>query len=70
MTPPPRTLENYRRSMPGPDAVSGGRRTREDPAGKPAPLISIVTAVRNRRDTLSRTIDSVLSQSFHRMSNM
>jgi GT2 family glycosyltransferase len=55
----PSTLEDYRRICPGPNARVGGVRPHEQGT---MPLISVVTAVRNRRETLPRTLDSVLGQ--------
>ena len=60
----PQTVEDYRRVCPGANARVGGTRAREQGDAQGQPLISVVTAVRNRRETLSRTLDSVLGQSF------
>ena len=70
MTPPP-PLEDYRRLIHSPDAVVGGMRGKDSASlNSPAPLISIVTAVRNRRTTLPRTIESVLTQNFNNVEHV
>ena len=52
------TLTDYTQRVPAAGALSGGTRLPE------RPLLSVVTAVLNRKDSLQRTIDSVAGQSF------
>ena len=60
------TFTDYAQRQPSAAAPQGGARTRgELKTSTPgAPLISVVTAVLNRKETLRRTIDSVAGQSY------
>jgi hypothetical protein len=60
------TFTDYIQRPPHPAALSGGTRTRGETkvSGPDAPLISVVTAVLNRKNSLQRTIDSVAGQNY------
>ena len=67
-----RTLTDYAQRAVSPGALSGGTRLRgakfESTSEKP--LLSIVTAVLNRKDSLQRTIDSVAGQSYRNVEHV
>src|SRR4051794_27577813 len=64
LSPRPK-LDDYP-AVPRPASQTGGRRTQQSAEADALsmPLVSVVTIVRNGARTLSRTIDSVLSQDF------
>ncbi len=58
------TLTDYTQRVPAAGALRGGTRQPEKP------LLSIVTAVLNRKESLQRTIDSVAGQSFRNVEHV
>jgi len=65
MNAPP-ILSDYLSRAPGAGRSEGGRRTRGEmlSGNLSAPVLSVVTAVLNRRESLERNIQSVLSQDY------
>lgn len=65
MNSPP-VLSDYSARTPDKKRIEGGRRTRGEAlsGNLSEPLLSVVTAVLNRKDLLARNIESVLSQGY------
>ncbi len=58
------TIFDYQVKSPHPLRKSGGSRSIEQITSESIPLVTIFTVVRNRKNTLSRTIKSVISQTY------
>ncbi len=58
------TIENYLLKVPHPLREVGGLRRINDTSSIEFPLVTILTAVRNRKETLPRTIMSVANQTY------
>lgn len=58
------TIEDYQRAPVHPLRQAGGGHSAKRASNPDLPLVSIVTAVRNRKDTLPETIRSVLTQTY------